>query len=245
MDKQTRKNLIQLVAASALVLLVAVGVEYQWDYFTTTNQDGPLQAQVPEPPTTPPTPPTGGLGAPLDLAPLPDVIFADVSADHPNARAIFEMKQRGIMAGRDDGTFRPDQNLIKAETLVVSMRAAGIEADPDDPPAGLNDLDQNQWFAPWVNTAFARGIIQGDRDGNFNPTKVTNMAEFFVMTTGALGVNLFAYEPQEEDAIWYQVYVNYAEWNGLVDGDFVANQDMTRAIGAETLWRIFIQQNRV
>lgn len=251
MTKPARRNLVRLVASSALVLALAVGVEYQWDFFSASGV-GALTAQVPGVATPAGGPGLGssGAGAPPE-EPLPAQIFSDVSSGHQHARAIYELKLREIMQGRDDGSFRPDQTLNKVETLVVSMRAAGIPNDPNSPAAPLRDNQNlNQWYYSWVNTAYNLGIIKGDKDNRFQPDKATNVAEFLVMMSGALQLDLAAYQAGEGQP-WYQTYQNFYEDNGRavleVDGlPFFADNlglpitEVQRAKGAQLLWNIMV-----
>lgn len=239
MPKQMRKNLIALVSLSAVILVAAILVEYKWDIFSSRSGSAGFMAQV-STPAGGPGGSTTGAGAAGELDSLPDWIFSDVSKDHPNARAIYELKKRDIMKGRDDGTFQPDKTLLKVETLVLAMRGANIEADESLSANPLVDIqDTNQWFYHYVNTAYHNEIIKGDKDNKFNPTKLTNLAEFLVMTTGALNVDLSEYQPPEGYS-WYQIYANYAEHAGLIDSEFVANQTVSRAAGAEILWRLLL-----
>lgn len=251
MTKHMRRNLVRLVASSALVLALAVGVEYQWDFFSVTGTSD-LTAQVPVPVTPAGGPGLGitGAGAPPE-DPLPLEIFSDVSSGHQHARAIYELKVREIMQGRDDGSFHPDQELNKVETLVVSMRAAGIANDPNAPAAPLRDnQNPNQWYYSWVNTAYNLGVVKGDRENKFQPNKVTNVAEFLVMMTGALNLDLAAYQAGEGQP-WYKTYQNFYEDNGrypltidglpfFADGQGLPITDMQRAKGAQLLWNILV-----
>ena len=43
--------------------------------------------------------------------------FPDVSYDHPFADAIQKLKTRGIVKGYEDGTFKPDQLISRAEFI--------------------------------------------------------------------------------------------------------------------------------
>lgn len=233
-----RNNLIKLVVFSTVVLMLAVLVEYKWDFLPFKNGNGgQFQAEV----TAEGIPGSSSeAGAPLDLDELPDWIFSDVAKTHPDARAIYELKIREIMQGRADGTFQPDKILLKVETLVIAMRAAQIEADESLPASLLKDIqDKKQWFYSLVNTAFYREIIKGDKNGKFNPTKLTNLAEFLAMLTTALNIDLSDYRGAEGTP-WYTVYANYANGNGLIDGEFSANHEVSRAEAAEITWKLLL-----
>ena len=51
------------------------------------------------------------------------VFYYDVSADHPQFQAIQRMSLRGIVTGREDRTFRPDEPLDRADAAVWLVKA--------------------------------------------------------------------------------------------------------------------------
>lgn len=55
--------------------------------------------------------------------------FPDVSADHWAAAAISHAKEQGYLSGYEDGTFRPEQNITRAEAVKIINRLLGRQAD--------------------------------------------------------------------------------------------------------------------
>src|SRR4051812_3539092 len=46
------------------------------------------------------------------------------------------------------------------------------------PPVPLfSDVQQKQWYAPYLEVAFERGLIQGSKDGMFRPAKFITSRE--------------------------------------------------------------------
>ncbi|MBU2524309.1 S-layer homology domain-containing protein, partial [Patescibacteria group bacterium] len=55
-----------------------------------------------------------------------EISFPDVSKNHPYAGYIEKAKKLGIISGRPDGTFGPDDNVNRAETMKMTMNALQI-----------------------------------------------------------------------------------------------------------------------
>jgi hypothetical protein len=79
------------------------------------------------------------------------------------------MAREGLIAGFPDGTFRPGQQVTRAEFTVFLARAFGWYGAADDE---LTFKDENA-IPPWARQsivgASARGIVAGYPDGSFKP----------------------------------------------------------------------------
>ncbi len=54
--------------------------------------------------------------------------FSDVSSSHPYAKSIGEIGYLGIIGGYEDGTFRPDNNITRAEVVTIINRILSRKA---------------------------------------------------------------------------------------------------------------------
>jgi len=146
-------------------------------------------------------------------SPLP-VVEAAVNFPDTNdswyQEAIYELKNRGVIKGYPDGTFRPRQEVNRAEFLKMVMKGRG-GLDPVKQSC-FSDVDLNEWYAPFVCAAERRGIVEGYPDGSFRPGKTVNFAE-------ALKIILVAYEretlPNNSDD-WFEPYVNFLDENNVL-----------------------------
>lgn len=77
-------------------------------------------------------------------------LFADVPEDSPDAPYIRSARAAGWARGREDGTFRPDENVTRAEAAVLLNRALGREADREYidtvHPAFYVDVSPSHWL---------------------------------------------------------------------------------------------------
>jgi plastocyanin len=184
--------------------------------------------------------------------------FSDLSENHPNFEAIVELKDRGIIGGYPDGTFKPDQVVNRVEALKIILKAADIEIPTDAAMglAGFSDVDASQWYAPYLRAALSKGIVSGYPDGTFRPSQTVNLVENLKMLMLARGVNMNSIIVQGNpyaDAFgdqWYAKYVQYAKDRKLIDADpnnkIFPDQGMTRGKLAETAYRlVYMQENNL
>lgn len=117
---------------------------------------------------------TGLSGKHADVKPMPlshpDKTFSDL-AQHKTREAIEALAQRSIINGTPDGLFCPDQSMTRAEFATIVVKALGLEPKAD---SVFIDVKADQWYAPYVGTAYGYEIVGGVGDQKFNPSgKIT------------------------------------------------------------------------
>lgn len=90
-------------------------------------------------------------------------------------------KERQIISGYEDGSFRPWAPITRAEALKIVLRARNI-------PAGGSarlpaDVPPDAWYADLLRAALDRGIVRGDENGNFRPNDSISRAELVAILT--------------------------------------------------------------
>lgn len=95
---------------------------------------------------------------------LPSTTFAtsfyDVSESHPNFGAIEFLKQANVINGYEDGSFKPDNKVNRAESLKMILLSAGVYVSGTNSGANtFSDVDQNAWFFNYINSAVTKNII--------------------------------------------------------------------------------------
>ena len=111
----------------------------------------------------------------------PGKTFADISA-HKNQSAILALAQRGIIAGKSDDAFCPDDTMTRAEFAAIVVKGLGL---PTKEGGRFTDVLQSDWFYDYVNTAQAYGIVTGVSEGEFNPGGTITREEAAVMVARA------------------------------------------------------------
>ncbi len=146
------------------------------------------------------------------------VSFSDVAENAPYGQAVRLLSLMGIINGYPDGTFGPDKNVTRAEFTAMLMRTlnyGGIGSASADklPFSDVKDDDSaNSWAIPDINTAFAKGIINGYEDGTFKPSANVSYEEALKMIVYTLG-----YVMDVSGTPWYGEYVAQANKLGITD----------------------------
>jgi hypothetical protein len=101
-------------------------------------------------------------------------VFDDVQSTSWYAQAINYLASRNILRGYEDGSFRPNSPITRAElTAVMSRFFEMVENDVNS----FTDVSDTHWALAYINNAHNRGWIVGFPDGTFRPNNATNRAE--------------------------------------------------------------------
>ena len=110
----------------------------------------------------------------------PDVIYGAWYYD-----CVTRLLSTGIMTGDSEGTFRPDDNITRAEAAAVAVRlheyvAAKLNIKVSKPyvTKTFSDVRGSDWFYKAVGAAIGYGLIEGDSEGTFRPNDNITRAEF-------------------------------------------------------------------
>lgn len=103
--------------------------------------------------------------------------FADKAAIGDWAqKSVAQAVQAGIISGYEDGTFRPDAQITRAEMAVMLAKALG-KSDATDAAGFADEKDIPSWAKGAVTALKKLGFVEG-KDGNtFDPAGQTTRAE--------------------------------------------------------------------
>ena len=93
--------------------------------------------------------------------------------------SLYELK---IISGYEDGSFRPDQEVLRCE---FAKMIAELFSLPDGELVEFRDVSQEDWFAPYVSRCSYSGIVLGS-DRYFRPYDVITREEAAVIVYRAL-----------------------------------------------------------
>jgi len=109
--------------------------------------------------------------------------FKDVSAKDWFAGAVAKAGEYGLITGYEDGTFRPDNIIIRQEAIVMLERAmkwAGLTGNKAEMDEALSRFADGHQVAAWAKASVAatveHGLVQGS-SGNLNPASEITRAE--------------------------------------------------------------------
>jgi hypothetical protein len=105
--------------------------------------------------------------------------YSDVSCDEWYGGYIGFLSDKGVLQGYNDGTFRPGQNVTRAEALKIMLYAKELQntdiVGVDNP---FSDIFFENWYHDVVIVGYKLSIIQGYEDGTFRPNNSITRAEF-------------------------------------------------------------------
>jgi hypothetical protein len=140
----------------------------------------------------------------------------------------------GIITGREDGNFYPDETITRAEFAAVVVRALGYgsAADAAKGTTKFSDVPATNWASGYVNLANNLGIINGRPDGTFGANDPVRYEEAVTMIVRALG-----YEPAAQARGGYPTgYLTIASQEDIDDDAVGAiGQFASRAIVAKMI----------
>jgi|GEM_PF-3920136 len=174
--------------------------------------------------------------------------FGDVPEKAWFTEYIQNLVDRGVIEGYSDGTFKPAQNINRAEYIKMVVKTvqcnqpAGWINAPDQIANPYSDVDKSDWFYEPVMLALINGII--DSDTAFRPADNLNRAEAAKTINLAFDIDAptplspkFTDVPPGE---WYSTYVYKAAYNKIVGGypnnTFKPSESINRAEAAKMVW---------
>lgn len=109
--------------------------------------------------------------------------FSDVTADAWYNNAVSTMVNAGIIQGYEDGTFRPNNNITRAEFAAIASRfmSSGYDVEEDL----FTDI-ANHWARENINDAAMAGWINGYPGGIFLPDQAITRAEAVTLVNNVL-----------------------------------------------------------
>jgi len=130
----------------------------------------------------------GMIGLPgrnADVRPVPVIspgrTFVDIQND-ANRGAIEGLAERGIINGRSNTAFAPNETMTRAEFAAIITRGLNL---PDIQTATFSDVRASAWYSRAIRTAFFYEIINGTSASTFNPGGTITRQEAAVMVTRA------------------------------------------------------------
>ena len=139
-------------------------------------------------------------------------------------QAIETLAAYGVLNGMTKTTFEPAANLTRAQFAKIVVGAPNLTPEYR---GTFKDVAQSAWYAPYVDTAAAYGIVNGVGDGKFNPDGAITVQEAAAMTARAASLcgmdpalehpdtALRAYSDASRVSSWAKLSMAYCAASGL------------------------------
>ena len=142
------------------------------------------------------------------------------------------------LKGYNDGTFRPDNRITRAEAAAIAARLSAYYDSTASYTCRFDDTNPAAWYASAVGFAAEKGIVMGYGDGTFHPDDYVTRAEFSAMMAKATDMGMYGGGNfSDVGNHWAKGYINAlisaGAINGYGDGTFRPDQAVTRAEAAK------------
>ena len=159
--------------------------------------------------------------------------FSDVTGTEKYAEGVNVLNKLGIITGYEDGTFRAQNNVTRAEFTAMLLRMLGFAQAPSVTDSGFSDIPSTHWAIGQIAAARNLNIVTGYEDGTFRPDNNVSYEEALTMIVRAIGYENYS-QPGGE---WYSKYVNSANrLNITKDAVGAVGSPATRACIAQFIY---------
>lgn len=147
----------------------------------------------------------------LALIPFTVQAFKDVSTSTRHYKAVNFVKEKNIVKGYADGSFKPKQKINRAELVKIIVESKYDKATIDKCTKGyFKDVSAKSWYAKYLCVAKEKEIIKGYSDGKVGPGKNVTFVEALKMIAKTYGVKF------TEGKVWYEDLVKKASKDNLI-----------------------------
>ncbi|MEO0541202.1 MAG: S-layer homology domain-containing protein [Cyanobacteria bacterium P01_A01_bin.105] len=208
------------------------------------------------PPVTPPST-AAPATAPTALEPTQDAInFGDVPDDYWAKPFVDALSSRGLMAGFENGTFKPDDPVTRAQ--LAQLIAGAFSLANEETGIDFNDLEAEYWAYGAIQDSVKGGFMNGFPDESFQPT--VSVPRVQVLTALVTGLQTEAAGDVSSDVERYTDAAKIPDWAvgkvaaatqaGLVvnypeQTQLAPNQPATRAEVAAMVYQALVYQGRI
>lgn len=144
--------------------------------------------------------------------------FTDVDFSTTQGQAIEKMYNAGYLAGYNDGSFKPNATITRAELTRVFNQVFGYQLNEKAETKDFTDVEKGVWYYNDVKIAQSNGYINGFNDGTFKPQDNFTRQQTCVVLSLAAGLKSTDSNITitDEVAPWAESYVKSA----IADGAF-------------------------
>ena len=160
----------------------------------------------------------------MAFAATSNATYSDISGEKCEG-AVNVLDALGVIDGYEDGTYRPDQVVTRAEMAKLIITALGMDSYATATTSSYSDMQNAQWAIPVVEYATNLGIVEGVGNGKFSPGNPVTYEQAVTMIVRAIG---YTTDCNEMNGTWPAIYVQKATALGIFD-DVEGNQYGTGA----------------
>lgn len=151
--------------------------------------------------------------------------------------AVNVLSDLGVVNGYEDGTYKPEKIVTRAEMAVLVVNALGLEDYvTSTAKSSFTDMANYGWAEGYIAYAQSLGVISGYGDGTFKPGNTVSYDEASTMLVAALG-----YTADSLQGTWPANFVTKAKSLGILDGIKAGSEGANRGDVAVMIYQTLDQ----
>ncbi|GAB6180242.1 hypothetical protein JCM14036_15610 [Desulfotomaculum defluvii] len=164
---------------------------------------------------------------------------------HWAEKQISDWVQSGLAKGYEDGKFKPENNITRAEFMALVNRSFGFTKAIE---VNFLDVNANDWFAGDIAKAMAAGYIGGYQDGTMKPNnqitrqEVASIIARLLQLDASTNININNFKDAKDMPQWSRNAIGAVTANGYMGGyadqTFKPIKPITRAEAIVSLDRV-------
>ncbi len=164
--------------------------------------------------------------------PAQAALFKDVPTSYSFHDEIEFLVEMEIIRGFEDGTFKPNQDVTRAQAAIMIGRA--LDLNGEQSITDFPDVPASSVASGYIQSAYELGIIEGFPDGKFKPDQVVSRGQLAILLSRAFDLTEtedipFSDVSPNSAAYPYIGQLVYAEVTvGYPDGTFKPDQPVNR-----------------
>ena len=120
---------------------------------------------------------------------MPVLAFPDVDSTHWASKQIDELSEQGVIVGYPDGTFKPDENVTRAEFATMAIKALKQEHANVAQPINFQDITPEYSAYDSIQKAVYFDLISNsDKAETFRPEDSVSRAESITVALNAFTI---------------------------------------------------------
>ncbi len=165
-----------------------------------------------------------------------NIVFAYTdTAEHWAEQDISRLSLNGIISGYQDGTFRPNANITRAELVTIINRMLGNTVENT---RYVPDISVSNWFYKEIRKGIQSGFIKGNAEGFVRPSDFITREEAVTMLQRAFvpineEIIVTNYSDYSDVSSWakesFSTFVTYKYISGYNDATIRPKANITRA----------------
>lgn len=170
--------------------------------------------------------------------------YADYSASdiagHKYNESIQYLYDHWIVKWYDNWTFWPDLEITRAEIMKIITKSSAGEIAESEKDNCFYDVNENEWFSPYICFAKKKNIVKWYDNGTFWPYKKIIFAEALKMAIESFG---YVLNGNSNDK-WYQKYLDFVHENNIFSKYGISPiENITRGEMSYLIHQLMLEKN--